>query len=127
MFLGISLTECFWGEQAAGLEYDTNRINQQAGAASSRPDFVGLMWPGPTPFETKASQLDSGASRLVRTQAISTTTPLSGLALTDCLRFQHGMSPLSLELDPSPPPVILDDVPPSFHASAGTGDRIHAM
>ena len=54
---------------------------------SSRPDFVGLMWPGPTPFETKASQLDSGASRL------------------------HGMSPLSLELDPLPPPRIPDNVP----------------
>ena len=50
---------------------------------SSRPDFVGLMWPGPTPFETKASQLDSGASRL------------------------HGMSPRSLELPALPPPVTL--------------------
>jgi acetyl esterase/lipase len=94
---------------AAGLEYDA--FDASAGAADddplrgvpSRPDFVGLMWPGPTPFETKASQLDSGASRL------------------------HGMSPRSLELAPKPPPSIPDDVPPSFSASAGTGDRIHAI
>lgn len=87
---------------ASALEFDTNRV-ASLGGVSSRPDFVGLMWPGPTPFETKASQLDSGASRL------------------------HGMSPLSLELEALPPPTIPDDVPPSFLASAGTGDRIHAV
>jgi acetyl esterase/lipase len=51
---------------ASALQYgpDRNRIDS-IGGVSSRPDFVGLMWPGPTPFETKASQLDSGASDLV--------------------------------------------------------------
>eukprot|EP01051_Picozoa_sp_SAG22_P004889 SAG22_NODE_275_length_13171_cov_11.640606_9_plen_244_part_00 len=73
------------------------------GPVSSRPDFVGLMWPGPTPFETKASQLDSGASRL------------------------HGMSPHSLELAPLPAPAIPEDVPPSIVVSAATGDRVHAI
>jgi acetyl esterase/lipase len=87
---------------ASALEFDTNRV-ASLGGVSSRPDFVGLMWPGPTPFETNESQLDSGASRL------------------------HGMSPLSLELEAVPPPTIPDDVPPSFLASAGTGDRIHAV
>ena len=87
---------------ASALEFDTSPV-ASLGGVSSRPDFVGLMWPGPTPFETKSSQLDSGASRL------------------------HGMSPLSLNLEVLPPPSIPDNVPPSFLASAGTGDRIHAV
>ena len=84
-------------------EFDAANADDALGGVSSRPDFAGLMWPGPTPFETKNSQLMIGASRL------------------------HGMSPRSKQLPEQPPPPIPADVPPSFAACAGTGDRIHAI
>jgi len=59
---------------------------------SSRPDFVALIYPGPTPFS---------------------------------VRNAHGPSTFAAR-NPEPPP-IPRNTPPSFIASAGSGDRIHAL
>ena len=61
------------------------------GGVSSRPDFVGLMWPGPTPFETKQSQLAIGASRLHGTPQLATAA--NGVTLTLTSRLPP-LSPL---------------------------------
>ena len=59
--------------------------------SSCRPDFVGLLYPGPTPF-------------------------------------RRGKSPHAKPEDPEPVlPLIPRDVPPTFIASPGSGDRIHAI
>ena len=58
---------------AAALEYDAWDANHTAtpsasGASlagvTSRPDFVGLIYPGPTPFQNKESRAITGATRL---------------------------------------------------------------
>lgn len=59
---------------------------------SSRPDFVGIIYPGPTPFSVRNP---SGPST-------------------------------SAARNPSPPP-IPRNAPPAFIATAGSGDRIHAL
>jgi endo-1,4-beta-xylanase len=75
---------------------DFDRKNASAAdplaGVSSRPDFVGIIYPGPTPFSVRNSSGPStGAAR-----------------------------------NPSPPP-IPHDAPPAFIATAGSGDRIHAL
>jgi endo-1,4-beta-xylanase len=59
---------------------------------SSRPDFVGIIYPGPTPFSVRNP---SGPSSV-------------------------------WARNPSPPP-IPRNAPPAFIATAGSGDRIHAL
>jgi len=59
---------------------------------SSRPDFVGIIYPGPTPFSVR-----------------NPTGPSTSAAR-----------------NPSPPP-IPRNAPPAFMATAGSGDRIHAL
>jgi acetyl esterase/lipase len=59
---------------------------------SSRPDFVGIIYPGPTPFSVRNP---SGPS----TSAARNPTP----------------------------PAIPRNAPPAFMATAGSGDRIHAL
>ena len=61
-------------------------------AVSSRPDFVGIIYPGPTPFS---------------------------------VRNPRGPS-TSAARNPTSPP-IPRNVPPAFIATAGSGDRVHAM
>ena len=59
---------------------------------SSRPDFVGIIYPGPTPFSAR-----------------NASGPSTGWAR-----------------NASPPP-IPRNTPPAFIATAGSGDRIHAL
>jgi acetyl esterase/lipase len=59
---------------------------------SSRPDFVGIIYPGPTPFSVR-----------------NPTGPSTSAAR-----------------NPTPPP-IPRNAPPAFMATAGSGDRIHAL
>jgi endo-1,4-beta-xylanase len=59
---------------------------------SSRPDFVGIVYPGPTPFS---------------------------------VRNPNG--PSSVWARNASPPPIPRDAPPAFLATAGSGDRIHAL
>jgi acetyl esterase/lipase len=66
--------------------------NDPFAGVSSRPDFVGIIYPGPTPFSVRNP---SGPS-------------------TSAVR------------NPSPPP-IPRTAPPAFMATAGSGDRIHAL
>ena len=72
---------------------------------SCRPDFVGLLYPGPTPFQNKESREITGCTRL------------QGAGWAD--------DPSS-EPDPVRPQ-IPHDVPPSFIATPSSGDRIHAI
>jgi acetyl esterase/lipase len=75
-------------------EFD--RKNAAAGDAlagvSSRPDFVGIIYPGPTPFS---------------------------------VRNPNG--PSSVWARNTAPPPIPRNAPPAFIATAGSGDRIHAL
>ena len=66
--------------------------NEPFAGVSSRPDFVGIVYPGPTPFS---------------------------------VRNHTGPSTFAAR-NPSPPP-IPRNAPPAFMASAGSGDRIHAL
>jgi len=59
---------------------------------SARPDFVGIIYPGPTPFSVR-----------------NPTGPSTSAAR-----------------NPTPPP-IPRNAPPAFVATAGSGDRIHAL
>ena len=61
-------------------------------AISSRPDFVGIIYPGPTPFSVR----------------------------------NPGGPSSSVARNPTPPP-IPRNAPPAFIATAGSGDRIHAL
>ena len=94
---------------AAALEYDAwdeaHAATPSASGASragvtSRPDFVGLIYPGPTPFQNKESRAITGATRL-----------------------QGGGWEEGSEPDPVPPP-IPSDVPCSFIATPSSGDQI---
>lgn len=75
---------------------DFDRKNDEPSDAlagvSSRPDFVGIIYPGPTPFSVRNP---SGPSSV-------------------------------WARNPSPPP-IPRNAPPAFIATAGSGDRIHAL
>eukprot|EP01043_Picozoa_sp_COSAG02_P049669 COSAG02_NODE_5013_length_4724_cov_2.494486_2_plen_361_part_00 len=72
---------------------------------SCRPDFVGLLYPGPTPFQNKESR-----------------------ELTGCTRLQGAGWADDPSSEPDPVrPQIPDDVPPSFIATPSSGDRIHAI
>ncbi len=66
--------------------------NDPFAGVSSRPDFVGIIYPGPTPFSVR-----------------NPTGPSTSAAR-----------------NPSPPP-IPRNAPPAFMATAGSGDRIHAL
>ena len=68
------------------------RANDPFAGVSSRPDFVGIIYPGPTPFSVR-----------------NPTGPSTSAAR-----------------NPSPPP-IPRNAPPAFMATAGSGDRIHAL
>ena len=59
---------------------------------SSRPDFVGIIYPGPTPFSAR-----------------------------------NPTGPSSVWARNPTPPAIPRNAPPAFIASAGSGDRIHAL
>ena len=59
---------------------------------SSRPDFVGIIYPGPTPFSTR-----------------------------------NPTGPSSVWARNPTPPAIPRNAPPAFIATAGSGDRIHAL
>ena len=88
-----------------------------APAATSRPDFVGLMFPGPTLFETAESKAltDLGFGRFAGMTA-------AGAESQAALESQR-----ELEIaERNGPPTIPADVPPSFLASPGPGDKIHA-
>lgn len=102
---------------AAGLEYDAfdekhNGRGDPLAGVSSRPDFVGLLYPGPSPFETVESRILAG--------------PQHGEFDKQGSRL-HGISDLVAAQPPPVPPAIPDDVPPSFAASPGVGDLIHAL
>ena len=72
---------------------------------SCRPDFVGLLYPGPTPFQNKESR-----------------------KITGCTRLQGGGWAANPNSEPDPVrPQIPRDVPPSFIATPSSGDRIHAI
>ena len=81
----------------SALDFDTfDRKNAGASdpfaGVSSRPDFIGIIYPGPTPFSVR-----------------NPTGPSTSWAR-----------------NPSPPP-IPRNTPPAFMATAGSGDRIHAL
>ena len=81
----------------AALSYDEfDRKNDAStdplAGIGSRPDFVGIVYPGPTPFSVRNP---SGPST-------------------------------SAARNPTPPP-IPRNAPPAFLATAGSGDRIHAL
>ena len=81
----------------SALSFDEfDRKNARAGdplsGVSSRPDFVGIIYPGPTPFSVRNP---SGPST-------------------------------SAARNPAPPP-IPRNAPPAFMATAGSGDRVHAL
>jgi endo-1,4-beta-xylanase len=102
---------------ASALEYDAfdekhRDPNDPLAGVSSRPDFIGLLYPGPTPFETMDSR------RLAGPQHDQFENMGSRL---------HGISPLVAAQPPPVTPRIPDDVPPSFAASSGIGDLIHAL
>jgi endo-1,4-beta-xylanase len=75
-------------------EFDrkNNAPSDPFAGVSSRPDFVGIIYPGPTPFSVR-----------------NPTGPSTSWAR-----------------NPSPPP-IPRNAPPAFIATAGSGDRIHAL
>lgn len=99
---------------AAAIEYDAwNAAHAQTpsftgdalDSISCRPDFVGLLYPGPTPFQNKESR-----------------------EITGCTRLQG--AGWSEDRDSEPDPVRPDiprDVPPSFIVTPSSGDRIHAI
>jgi len=66
--------------------------NDPFAGVSSRPDFVGIIYPGPTPFSVR-----------------NPTGPSTSWARN------------------TSPPAIPRNAPPAFMASAGSGDRIHAL
>src|SRR5215207_3710200 len=75
-------------------EFDgrNDATNDPLAGISARPDFVGIIYPGPTPFS---------------------------------VRNPNGPS-TSAARNPTPPP-IPRNAPPAFVATAGSGDRIHAL
>ena len=84
---------------------------------TSRPDFVGVLFPGPTLFETSESKAltELGFGRFGGMSA-------EGAENQAALESQR-----ELEIaDRDGPPAIPTDVPPSFVASPGPGDKIHA-
>ena len=94
---------------AAALEYAAFDDEHSAAADplarfTSRPDFLGLVYPGPTPFETMESRKLAGPDH--------DEPELMGSRL-------HGISELVAEQSPPETPVIPDDAPPSFSTSAG--------
>lgn len=99
---------------AAAIEYDAwnaahadtpSATGDALGSVSCRPDFIGLLYPGPTPFQTKESR-----------------------EITGCTRLQGGGWGDDRTSEPDPVrPDIPRDVPPSFIATPSSGDRIHAI
>ena len=94
---------------ASALEFETF---DPTGKVSARPDFVGLVYPGPTPFETLKSRKLAGPDH--------GEPELMGSRL-------NGISPLVNQEPPPVAPSIPSTVPPCFLTSAGVGDRIHAL
>lgn len=99
--------------------YDARTATELGGtpATTSRPDFVGLLFPGPTLFETAESKALTalGFGRFAGMTA-------AGAESQAALENQR-----ELEIaDRDGPPTIPADVPPSFLASPGPGDKIHA-
>ena len=81
----------------AAIAFDEfDRTNRDAGdpfaGISSRPDFVGIIYPGPTPFSAR-----------------------------------NAAGPTSAYARNASPPAIPRTAPPAFIATAGSGDRIHAL
>ena len=99
---------------AAAIEYDEwsathadspGPAGESLQNVSCRPDFVGLLYPGPTPFQNKESR-----------------------EITGCTRLQGGGWAANPNSEPDPVrPQIPRDVPPSFIATPSSGDRIHAI
>jgi acetyl esterase/lipase len=90
---------------------------RDAPAATSRPDFVGVLFPGPTLFETAESKAltELGFGRFAGMTA-------AGAESQAALEGQRDLEIASR----NGPPTIPADVPPSFVASPGPGDKIHA-
>lgn len=101
---------------AASLEYaafdDAHSADDPLARFTSRPDFTGLVYPGPTPFETMESRKLAGPDH--------DQPELMGSRL-------HGISELVADQPPPVAPAIPNDAPPSFSTSAGIGDLIHAV
>ena len=100
---------------SAATEFGAYDLRQ--GGVTSRPDFVGVLFPGPTLFETTESKAltEVGFGRFGgMTEA--------GAESQAALEAQR-----EIEIaDRTGPPAIPADVPPSWVASPGPGDRIHA-
>ena len=102
---------------SAATEYVAYDARQVAGATTSRPDFVGLLFPGPTLFETTASKAltELGFGRFAGMTAAGAESQAELEAQRELeIAQRDGM------------PLIPSDVPPSWVASPGPGDRIHA-
>jgi acetyl esterase/lipase len=87
-------------------------------SVTSRPDFVGVLFPGPTLFETATSKAltESGFGRF---GGMTDAGAESQAALEAQREIEIADRKARL-------PTIPADVPPSFVASPGPGDRIHA-
>ena len=105
-------------EHAAGaatefVEYADNTVHHRH--VSARPDFVGVLFTGPTLFEADPALDKEGGGRYAGMSEQGAEGQANNDAQTVAERAGR-----------SGPPTIPPDCPPSFVASAGPGDKIHA-